>query len=96
MLTIAGSVVVVDIPHAAATMAGAPLSIFFGGKIKISLGGDIVASRDIPFLVNQYLRGDLQLDDLVGERIGLGDAQAAWAASIDHPARPVIVHDDRL
>lgn len=40
--------------------------------------GDALPSRDFPLLANLYMRGDLDLDGMVTQRIGLDDVEAAF------------------
>jgi S-(hydroxymethyl)mycothiol dehydrogenase len=67
---------------------------FGGGTIKVSLNGDVVPSRDLPLLADWYLSGELDLDRMVAERIGLDDVQDAFAKmERGDSLRSVIVFD---
>lgn len=76
---LAGTVVLVGLPHADAELR-LPLPDVFsrGGALKSSWYGDCLPSRDIPMLIDQYLLGNLDLAAFVSERIGLGDIDAAF------------------
>jgi len=58
-----------------------PMARFFslGGALRVSWYGDCLPTRDFPMLAEWYRRGDLKLDELVTERIGLGDTGEAFA-----------------
>lgn len=78
MLDYRGTAVLVGFPHASAAIELSLLPYFFNGStFKVSLGGDVLPSRDIPQLVTEYLAGRLDLDRLVSRTIELpqvGDA----------------------
>lgn len=76
---LAGTVVLVGVPAPEATIE-LPLADVFarGGALKSSWYGDCLPSRDLPMLVEAYLRGRLDLDAFVSERIGLPDMEAAF------------------
>lgn len=59
-----------------------PMQGFFfpGTTLKVSLNGDSLASRDFTQLIRWYLEGELDLDGLVTERIGLDDVASAFDA----------------
>jgi S-(hydroxymethyl)mycothiol dehydrogenase len=58
-----------------------PLAQFFdrGGAIRVGWYGDTLPTRDFPMLADWYRTGRLKLDELVTERIGLGDVEHAFA-----------------
>jgi len=58
-----------------------PMAQFFGlgGALRVSWYGDCLPTRDFPMLAEWYRRGELKLDELVTERIGLGDTEEAFA-----------------
>ena len=56
--------------------------------------GDALPSYDFPLLAQLYLQGQLKLDELVTQRIGLGDVNAAFEAMHHGDVlRSVIVFD---
>jgi S-(hydroxymethyl)mycothiol dehydrogenase len=61
-----------------------PLSLtrFFYGRatLKATFFGDGLATRDFPLLCGLYQRGELMLDELVSQRIGLDRLDEAFAA----------------
>lgn len=76
-----GTAVLIGFP-AADEVLEMPMQGFFfpGATIKVSLNGDSLASRDFPQLVDWYLDGELDLDGLVTEKIGLDDVGSAFEA----------------
>jgi S-(hydroxymethyl)mycothiol dehydrogenase len=54
-----------------------------GGSLRVSWYGDCLPSRDFPLLCDWYLKGELNLDDVVSRRIGLGDTEDAFHAMHD-------------
>lgn len=77
---LAGTVVLVGVPHPDARVPDIPLIDVFGrgGALKSSWYGDCLPSRDFPMLVDLYRQGRLDLDAFVTEEIGLGDIEAAF------------------
>ncbi|MCA1599832.1 MAG: S-(hydroxymethyl)mycothiol dehydrogenase, partial [Chloroflexi bacterium] len=63
------------------TVTEFPLAQFFdrGGSIRVGWYGDTLPTRDFPMLADWYRTGRLKLDELVTERIGLGDTEEAFA-----------------
>ncbi len=57
-----------------------PLAKFFdrGGIIRVGWYGDTLPTRDFPMLADWYRNGTLKLDELITERIGLGDVNHAF------------------
>jgi S-(hydroxymethyl)mycothiol dehydrogenase len=76
-----GTCVLVGVPPpgAAVTM---PMSDLFGHRrrLLVSWYGNCLATRDFPLLARWYREGRLLLDELVSERIGLGDVGRAFEA----------------
>ncbi|MBK7821839.1 MAG: S-(hydroxymethyl)mycothiol dehydrogenase [Tessaracoccus sp.] len=77
---LAGTVVLVGVPHPDAKVPDIPLIDVFGrgGALKSSWYGDCLPSRDFPMLVDLYRQGRLDLDAFVTEEIGLGDVEEAF------------------
>ena len=75
------TVILVGFP-ATDTVMELPMQPFFyqGTTYKVCLGGETLPSRDIPLLVDWYLRGDLDLDGLVTNAIDLNDVESVFAA----------------
>lgn len=78
-----GTAVLIGLPSAEAKLRLPLLPYFLNGtSLRVSLGGDVIPSRDLPLLVDWYLNGQLDLDVLVSQRIGLGDIEDAFTAMI--------------
>jgi S-(hydroxymethyl)mycothiol dehydrogenase len=76
---LAGTLVQVGVPDPAMTVELPLIELFGrGGALKSSWYGDCLPTRDFPVLIDQYLRGLLDLDGFVSETIGLGDVEAAF------------------
>lgn len=77
---LAGTLVLVGVPHPDATVPEIPLLDVFGhgGALKSSWYGDCLPSRDFPMLVDLYQQGRLDLDAFVSEEIGLDDVEGAF------------------
>ena len=77
---LAGTLVLVGVPHPDATVPEIPLLDVFGhgGSLKSSWYGDCLPSRDFPMLVDLYQQGRLDLDAFVSEEIGLDDVEGAF------------------
>ncbi|MGV8846283.1 S-(hydroxymethyl)mycothiol dehydrogenase [Tessaracoccus sp.] len=77
---LAGTVVLVGVPHPDAKLPEIPLLDVFGrgGSLKSSWYGDCLPSRDFPMLVDLYQQGRLDLDAFVSEEIGLDDVEGAF------------------
>ncbi|AQP49322.1 S-(hydroxymethyl)mycothiol dehydrogenase [Tessaracoccus aquimaris] len=77
---LAGTLVLVGVPHPDAKIPEIPLIDVFGhgGALKSSWYGDCLPSRDFPMLIDLYLQGRLDLDAFVSEEIGIGDVEAAF------------------
>ncbi len=78
---IAGTAVLIGVP-APDTHVTLPLAkFFFGrGRLRATSYGDIVAKRDFPLFASLYERGELQLDEMISERIRLDDVENAFGA----------------
>ena len=77
---LAGTVVLVGVPHPDATIELPFIDVFGrGGALKSSWYGDCLPSRDFPMLIDLYKQGRLDLDSFVSEKIGLGDVEEAFA-----------------
>jgi S-(hydroxymethyl)mycothiol dehydrogenase len=76
---LAGTVVLVGVPHPDATIELPFIEMFGrGGALKSSWYGDCLPSRDFPMLVDLYQQGRLDLDGFVSETIGLDDVEDAF------------------
>ncbi len=77
---LAGTLVLVGVPHPEAKVPEIPLLDVFGrgGALKSSWYGDCLPSRDFPMLVDLYQQGRLDLDAFVTEEIGLNDVEGAF------------------
>lgn len=84
LLDYRGTVTLVGFPNATSRYDLSMLDFFFAGaSFKVSLGGDVLPSRDLPMLVREYEAGRLDLDRLVSRSIeldGVGDAFEAMLA----------------
>lgn len=76
-----GTAILIGVPGQHETLE-LPLQGFFflGATFRVSLGGDVLPSRDFPELVDWHLRGELDLDKLVSRLIALSDIEAAFGA----------------
>ena len=76
---LAGTLVQVGVPDPSMTIELPMIELFGrGGSLKSSWYGDCLPTRDFPVLIEQYLRGVLDLDGFVSETIGLSDVEAAF------------------
>ncbi|KFG76626.1 S-(hydroxymethyl)mycothiol dehydrogenase [Streptomyces mutabilis] len=76
----AGVLVQVGVPAPDATVELPLLDVFSrGGAVKSSWYGDCLPSRDFPFLVDQYLHGQLDLGSFVSETTSLERVEEAFA-----------------
>jgi S-(hydroxymethyl)mycothiol dehydrogenase len=77
---LAGVVVQVGVPDPSMVIELPMIELFGrGGALKSSWYGDCLPTRDFPILIDQYLRGALDLDGFVTETVGLGDVEEAFA-----------------
>ncbi len=77
---LAGTLVLVGVPHPDAKTPELPLLDVFGrgGALKSSWYGDCLPSRDFPMLIDLYLQGRLDLDAFVSEEIGIDGVETAF------------------
>ncbi|MGY1430986.1 S-(hydroxymethyl)mycothiol dehydrogenase [Streptomyces sp. MN12] len=76
----AGVLVQVGVPAPEATVEFPLIDVFSrGGAVKSSWYGDCLPSRDFPFLVDQYLHGQLDLGAFVSETTSLDGVEEAFA-----------------
>jgi S-(hydroxymethyl)mycothiol dehydrogenase len=88
-----GTAVLIGFPRADMELTLPLLPYFFsGGTIRVSLNGDVVPTRDLPLLVQWYLRGELDLDRLVSRQIGLGEVEPAFASMLGGEVLRSVVH----
>jgi S-(hydroxymethyl)mycothiol dehydrogenase len=75
----AGTCTLVGVPRRGSAVT-LPMSELFGHRrrVLVSWYGDCLATRDFPLLARWYLEGRLQLDEMIAERIGLGDVARAF------------------
>jgi S-(hydroxymethyl)mycothiol dehydrogenase len=77
---LAGTVVLVGVPHPQARLELPLIDVFGrGGALKSSWYGDCLPSRDFPMLIELYLQGRLPLDKFVTETIGIADIEEAFS-----------------
>ena len=90
-----GELIAVGMPASDDTVAWSPMALaFLGQSIHGSKMGDVVLSRDIPWLVDLYQQGRLMLDELVSRRYPLDRINDAIADTRAGAARRnVIVFD---
>jgi S-(hydroxymethyl)mycothiol dehydrogenase len=93
---LAGTCVIIGVPAAGSSLRlDLPRYFGLGGALRVSWYGDCLPSRDFPLLSDWYLRGELDLDNLVTRRIGLGDTEDAFHAMHGgETLRSVIVWED--
>ncbi|HZT96023.1 MAG TPA: zinc-binding dehydrogenase [Chloroflexota bacterium] len=92
---LAGTCVMIGV-HGPAASIQLPLARFFGlgGSLRVSWYGDCLPSRDFPLLTDLYLKGRLNLDDVVTRTISLEDTAEAFRAMHDgETLRSVIVFE---
>ncbi len=76
---LAGTVVLVGVPHPDMTIELPFIDIFGrGGSLKSSWYGDCLPARDFPMLIDLYRQGRLDLDGFVSETIALDEVEAAF------------------
>ena len=82
-----GRLVMVGMPHAGATAAYEPLRMAFTGQgMTGSKMGDVVISRDIPWMIDLYEQGRLKLDELVTKTWKLDEINDAIADTLSGTA----------
>ena len=76
-----GSCTLIGVPHPKAEVSLSLAKLFYGRiTLRSTFYGDCLPSRDFPRLASWYRRGELDLDRLVSERIGLDDVERAFEA----------------
>ncbi len=76
---LAGTVVLVGVPHPDAVLQLPFIEVFGrGGALKSSWYGDCLPSRDFPMLIDLYRQGRLDLDHFVSETIALDAVEEAF------------------
>jgi len=76
---LAGTVVLVGVPHPEAVLELPFIEVFGrGGALKSSWYGDCLPSRDFPMLIDLYRQGRLDLDRFVSETIALDAVEEAF------------------
>jgi len=77
---LAGRLVLVGVPDPTMQVPLPLIEVFgHGGSLKSSWYGDCLPSRDFPMLVDLHLRGKLDLEAFVTERMALGEVEDAFA-----------------
>lgn len=91
-----GKVVMVGMPHTGATATYEPVNFAAAGQGMVgSKMGDVVISRDIPWMIDLYQQGRLKLDELISGRWRLEQINEAIADTKSGAARRnVILFDD--
>lgn len=81
---LAGVCVMVGVPNPAARLE-LPVQQYFGrgGSLRVSWYGDCLPSRDFPLLTDLYLKGRIQLDELVTKHLDLDEAEEGFHAMHD-------------
>jgi S-(hydroxymethyl)mycothiol dehydrogenase len=78
-----GTAVLIGVPPPDQELRLPLLPYFFAGSaLRVSLGGDVIPSRDLPLLAQWYLRGELDLDRLVTRRIALDEVESAFTSML--------------
>jgi S-(hydroxymethyl)mycothiol dehydrogenase len=78
---LAGVATLIGVPGRASTISlGLPRFFDLGGSLRVSWYGDCLPTRDFPLLVDLYQKGELLLDELITQRLGLDDVQAAFGS----------------
>jgi S-(hydroxymethyl)mycothiol dehydrogenase len=90
-----GTCVLVGVPPPEAEVALPMVELFgYRRRVLVSWYGNCLGTRDFPLLLRWYREGKLLLDELISDRIGLGDvAQAFEAMRQADRLRSVIVFD---
>jgi Zn-dependent alcohol dehydrogenase len=87
-----GKLVMVGMPHDGATSSYDPATMAAMGQALVgSKMGDVVIQRDIPWLVDLYLQGRLQLDELISGRWRLDQINEAIADTKTGAARRNVI-----
>ncbi len=77
MLRPRGTATVVGVPRPDTRLSLSPMGLFGERRLQGANMGATAARLAIPMLASMYLDGQLLLDELVSDRIGLGDVNAA-------------------
>jgi S-(hydroxymethyl)mycothiol dehydrogenase len=78
---LAGVATLIGVPGRASSITlDLPRYFDLGGSLRVSWYGDCLPTRDFPLLVDLYHNGELLLDELITQRLGLDDVQAAFEA----------------
>lgn len=76
-----GTTVLIGMPHPGQTLPLSLVKFFYSrATLKATFFGDGLATRDFPLLCGLYERGELKLDELVSQKIALGEVEAAFSA----------------
>ncbi len=91
-----GKVVMVGMPHSGAMAEYEPVNLAYLGQGMVgSKMGDVVIQRDIPWMVDLYLQGRLQLDSLISGRWSLDQINDAIADTKGGKARRNVIMFNR-
>ncbi|MEX3314682.1 Zn-dependent alcohol dehydrogenase [Sulfitobacter sp. PS-8MA] len=91
-----GRVIMVGMPHSGAASSYEPVILAAMGQGMVgSKMGDVVIQRDIPWMVDLYLQGRLQLDSLISGRWRLDQINEAIADTKTGAARRNVILFDR-
>jgi Zn-dependent alcohol dehydrogenase len=92
LLAWGGTIYAVGMPHSGDTARYEPVIMAFTGQgMRGTKMGDVVLARDIPWMVDLYSQGRLQLDPLVSRRWAFADINAAIADTNAGQARRNVV-----
>ncbi|UWR23240.1 zinc-binding dehydrogenase [Sulfitobacter sp. S190] len=95
-LAYGGRVVMVGMPHSGATSTYEPVMLAAVGQGMVgSKMGDVVIQRDIPWMVDLYTQGRLELDALISGRWSLAEINEAIADTKTGAARRNVIVFDR-
>ena len=86
----------VGMPHSGDALSFEPVNLAAMGQGMVgSKMGDVVIQRDIPWMVDLYLQGRLQLDELISGRWSLEQINEAIADTKTGAARRNVIMFDR-
>jgi Zn-dependent alcohol dehydrogenase len=95
-LAAGGRVIMVGMPHSGAEASYEPVVLAALGQGMVgSKMGDVVIQRDIPWMVDLYLQGRLQLDNLISGRWRLDQINEAIADTKTGAAKRNVIIFDR-
>jgi len=91
-----GLTTLIGVPPIGEKMHIDPIPLYLGRRLTGCHGGDTVKDEDIPYCVDMYLQGKLQLDELITERIALEEINDGFARMQDRSliGRSVIDFDN--